>query len=218
MRLLVQLILSSAIVGTQPACGDSVPASAPSPAERPPVVVALGDSLTAGFGVAPDQAYPTLLQNRMKAEGYAHVVINAGVSGDTSGGALERLDTALHSDTRVLIVALGANDGLRGVSIDEVRSNLSTIIERAQVRGIRVLLCGMEAPPTRGWDYTVAFHRIFRELAARFQAPLMPFLLEGVVGDPDLNLPDRFHPNAAGYRRTAERMWPYLEPLLRATS
>jgi acyl-CoA thioesterase-1 len=188
------------------------------PARTPPIVVALGDSLTAGWGVAADEAYPSLLQARIRAENHPHRVVNAGVSGDTTAGALRRLDSSLDPDTRVLIVALGANDGLRGVPIDQVRGNLSTIIERAQARGIRVLLCGMETPPTRGWDYTIAFHRIFPDLAARYQVPLMPFLLTGVVGEPSLNLPDGFHPNAAGYRRIAQAIWPYLEPLLRETS
>ena len=194
--------------------GDS---TTPMPA-RTPVVVALGDSLTAGWGVAADEAYPSLLQARMRAENYPHRVVNAGVSGDTTAGALRRLDSAIEADTRILVVALGANDGLRGVPIDQVRSNLSTIIERAQARSIRVLLCGMETPPTRGWDYTIAFHRIFPDLSARYGVPLMPFLLGGVVGEPSLNLPDGFHPNAAGYRRIALAMWPYLEPLLRETS
>jgi acyl-CoA thioesterase-1 len=217
MRLLVQLILIGATVGT--GCRESpTNPGPPAAAERTPVVVALGDSLTAGFGVSPDEAYPVLLQTRMRAERYPHRMINAGVSGDTTAGGLRRLDEVLHPDARVLILALGANDGLQGVPLADVRSNLSTIIERAKSRGLRVLLCGMETPPSRGWEYTLGFHRIFPELAAAHQAVLMPFLLEGVVGEPSLNLEDRLHPNAAGYRRLAQNMWPYLEPLLRATS
>jgi acyl-CoA thioesterase-1 len=180
-----------------------------------PFVVALGDSLTAGPGVRPEEAYPALLQQRVTAAGYRHRVVNAGVSGDTTADAVRRLDRAMVSDTRVLIVALGANDGLRGVPIDSIRRNLSDIIERAQARGIRVLLCGMETPPSRGWNYTVEFHRIFPDIAARYDVPLMPFLLDGVVLLPDFNLEDGFHPNAAGHRRMAENIWPYLEPLLR---
>jgi acyl-CoA thioesterase-1 len=181
-------------------------------------VVALGDSLTAGLGVSADEAYPALLQERIRAQGYTHRVVNAGISGDTSAGALSRLERALTGEVRVMILALGANDGLQGVPIDELRGNLSAIIERAQARNIRVLLCGMETPPTRGWEFTLAFHRVYPELAARYRLPLMPFLLDGVVGDPAYNLADRFHPNAAGYRRIAQTMWPYLEPLLRETS
>jgi acyl-CoA thioesterase-1 len=190
--------------------GGSTPATTP-----PPVVVALGDSLTAGPGLRADEAYPSLLQQRIRSAGYPHVVSNAGVSGDTSADALRRLDAALVPDTRVLIVALGANDGLRGLSIDTLRSNLETIVERAQARDIKVLLCGMETPPTHGWDYTFDFHRVYPAVAAKYNVPLMPFLLTGVAGDSDFNLGDRVHPNAAGMRRIADNMWPYLEPLLR---
>ena len=180
-----------------------------------PVVVALGDSLTAGPGLRAEQTWPALLQQRATAARYPHLIVNAGVSGDASSDAVRRLDRALVADTRVLIVALGANDGLRGVPIATLRRNLETIVERAQSRGIKVLLCGMETPPSRGWDYSVQFHRVFPEIAARYAVPLMPFLLTGVVFDPDYNLGDGFHPNAAGHRRIAENMWPYLEPLLR---
>ena len=128
---------------------------------------------------------------------------------------MRRLDRVIGRDPKVLIVALGANDGLTGVSIETVRSNLATIIERAKERQIRVLLCGMETPPTHGWQYTVDFHRIYPELAQHYNVPLMPFLLAGVVGRPELNMDDGWHPNAAGARRIAENMWPYLEPLLR---
>ena len=217
MRFVRHLILCAAI-GVQPGCSDSAPPTRPGMPGPPPVVVALGDSLTAGLGVAPEESYPALLQSRIERADYSHRVINAVVSGDTSAGVRRRLDSVLHPDTRVLILAIGANDGLQGVPIAELRSNVSAIIERAQARDIRVLLCGMETPPTRGWDYTVDFHRVLPDLAARYHTPLMPFLLDGVVGDPALNLPDRFHPNAAGYRRIAERIWPYLEPLLRSTS
>jgi acyl-CoA thioesterase I len=182
-----------------------------------PIVVALGDSLTAGPGLRPEDTYPSRLQERVDARGYPHRIVNAGVSGDTTAGALRRLDAALVPGTRVLIVALGANDGLRGVPVGEVRSNLSRIVERAQARSIHVLLCGMETPPTRGWQYTLDFHRVFPDLAARYTVPLMPFLLAGVVGDRDHNLEDGLHPNAAGARRIADNMWPYLEPLLVAT-
>ena len=150
--------------------------------------------------------------------GYPHRVINAGELGDTTGDALRRLDAALMSDTRVLIVALGANDGLQGVAVATVKRNLTDIVERARGRNIRVLLAGMEAPPTRGLQYSVDFHFIFPDLAQQFDVPLMPFLLAGVFGDPSLNLPDGFHPNAAGMRVIADGMWPYLEPLLQATS
>jgi acyl-CoA thioesterase I len=196
-------------------CGSDTPAG-PSPAGSvTPLVVALGDSLTAGPGLSATEAYPSLLQQRARAAGYPHLFVNAGVSGDTSQDAVRRLDTVLVPDTRVLIVALGANDGLDGLPISTIRGNLEIIIERAKARNIRVLLCGMETPPTHGFRYTVDFHRVFPELAGRYGVPLMPFLLLGVAGDPDLNLGDRVHPNAAGMRVIAETMWPYLEPLLK---
>lgn len=179
------------------------------------MVVALGDSLTAGPGLRAEDAYPALLQQRVRAAGYPHLVVNAGVSGDTSSDAVRRVDEALVPNTRVLIVALGANDGLRGLPISVLRANLAAIIERAQARDIKVLLCGMETPPSHGWDYTLEFHNVFPVLAAEYNVPLMPFLLMGVAGNPDLNLGDRVHPNAPGMRRIAENMWPYLEPLLR---
>ena len=200
---------------TQP---DEVPADRAAAQAPTPIVVALGDSLTAGPGLRADEAYPALLQERILARGYRHRVVNAGVSGDTTGDALRRLDQALVPGTRVLIVALGANDGLRGVPVAEMRRNLSAILERARAGGVSTLLCGMETPPTRGWQYTIDFHNVFPELAARFAVPLMPFLLSGVVGDAAYNLGDGIHPNAGGMRRIADNMWPYLEPLLISTN
>lgn len=183
-----------------------------------PVVVALGDSLTAGPGLRREETYPARLQERITASGYRHRVVNAGVSGDTTAGGLRRLDAALVPDTRVLVIALGANDGLGGVPVDQVQNNLAEIIEQALQRKIKVLLAGMETPPTRGWQYTLDFHMIFPQLAARHGVPLMPFLLTGVVGDTAYNLADGIHPNAEGARRIAENMWPYLEPLVIETN
>lgn len=202
------------------ACGGGSSGSSPtgpSPVTTP-VVVVLGDSLTAGPGLRTEDAYPALLQERARAAGLPHRVVNAGVSGDTTADALRRLDAALQPDTRVLVVALGANDGIGGVATETVTQNLRQIIERARTRGIRVLLCGMESLPTHGVDYVVRFHNIFPDLAREFELPLMPFLLEGVFGRPEFNLFDGFHPNAAGMRGIASEMWPWLEPLLRATS
>lgn len=197
------------------ACGAGGERLGPGPAAVTPLVVVLGDSLTAGPGLRAEEAYPALLQARSTAAGYPHRIVNAGVSGDTTSDALRRLDRALEPDARVLVIALGANDGLRHVPVEQVRRDLSHIIERAQSRGLRILLCGMETPPTYGWQYTLEFHRIFPDLAAQYSLPLMPFLLTGVVGNPDLNLGDGAHPNAAGMRVIADAMWPYLEPLLR---
>jgi len=144
------------------------------------------------------------------------VVVNAGVSGDTTTGGVRRVEALLGPDVGVLVIALGANDGLRGVAPETVSRNLSSIIEAAQSRDIAVLLCGMETPPTRGWDYTVAFHRIFPATASKYSVPLVPFLLSGVALVPEMNGSDGVHPNAAGARRIAENVWPFLEPLLRA--
>lgn len=179
-----------------------------------PVVVAFGDSLTAGPGLRADETYPAFLQRRARQAGYPHVFLNAGVSGDTTADAVRRLETALVPAARVVIVALGANDGLQGVPIATIRHNLETIIERARSRELRVLLCGMETPPVHGWQYSVDFHRLFPDVAGRYGVPLMPFLLFDVAGNPDYNFGDRVHPNAAGMRVIAENMWPYVEPLL----
>jgi acyl-CoA thioesterase I len=180
----------------------------------PPVIVAFGDSLTSGPGLTATQTYPALLQQRISSEGYHYRVVNAGVTGDTTSEALTRINGALVPETRIMILALGINDGLRGVPIATVERNLAILIERAQSRNIAVLLCGMEAPPLGGFGYSVDFHRVYTRLAERYRLPLVPFFLLGVVGDPDLNLDDRFHPNAAGHRVIAETIWPYLRPML----
>jgi acyl-CoA thioesterase I len=182
-------------------------------AER--VIVALGDSLTAGLGVAPDQAYPALLQARLQREGHAYRVVNAGVSGDTSAGGRRRVDWVLRSKPDVVIVALGANDGLRGLPVDQLRDNLEAIVKRLQAAGARVLLVGMRVPPNYGDDYGRAFTAVFPAVARRTGAALVPFLLDGVAGDPRVNQADGVHPTAEGQRIIASVLWPYLQPLLR---
>jgi acyl-CoA thioesterase I len=176
--------------------------------------VVLGDSLTAGFGLPIDDAYPSLLQRRLKAEGFDYDVVNAGVSGDTSAGGLSRLEWALQGDVRVLIVALGGNDALRGLSASQLQRNLGDIIERAQARRIRVVLAGMESPPNWGRDYTVSFHKVYTTLAAQYRLPLIPFLLAGVAGTATLNQADGIHPTAAGARIVADNVWAVLKPVL----
>jgi acyl-CoA thioesterase-1 len=216
---MARLLLIVALAFLAACRGDSSPDSpaAPAPAATPAVVV-LGDSLTAGPGLAREETYPALLQEQARSERLPHRFVNAGVSGDTSGDALRRLDAALVPETRVLVVALGANDGLQGVPVETMRQNLRQIIERARARDIRVLLCGMESLPNRGLEYVLRFHNVFPELAAEYGIPLMPFLLRNVLGRQDLNLPDGLHPNAAGMRVIANEMWPWMEPLLRATA
>ena len=185
----------------------------PSAAER--VIVAFGDSLTAGQGVAPEEAYPALLAARLRAEGYAYRVVNAGVSGDTTAGGLRRVDWALRLKPEIVIVELGANDALRGQDLAGVRQNLDAIVERFRSAGARVLVAGMRLPPNYGPRYGAEFQRLFDEVARRHRAALMPFLLDGVAGHPRLNQFDGIHPTAEGYRIVADRLWPYLRPLLK---
>lgn len=187
--------------------------AAPVPAaER--VVVALGDSLTAGQGVAPDEAYPAVLEARLRREGYLYRVVNAGVSGDTSAGGLRRVEWVLRARPDVVIVALGANDGLRGLSVEALRDNLEAIVTRLRASGARVLLAGMRVPPNYGDDYARAFAAVFPAVARRTAVPLAPFLLDGVAGDTRLNQPDGIHPTAEGQQVVADRLWPHLRPLL----
>jgi acyl-CoA thioesterase-1 len=188
---------------------------APAEARGDGVVVALGDSLTAGFGVAADEAFPARLEARLRTEGYAYRVVNAGVSGDTTSGGLRRVDWALRTSPEVVIVALGANDGLRGQSPQATRANLEEIVARLQAAGARVLLAGMRLPPNYGGDYTKEFEAVFPAVARRAKVSLMPFLLDGVAGIPRLNQADGIHPTAAGHQVIADHLWPYLRPLLR---
>ena len=192
------------------------PALEPADASETPRIVFLGDSLTAGLGVASEQAYPALIQQRVRQAGYPDEVINAGVSGDTSAGGLRRLDWSLKGRVHVLVVALGANDGLRGLPARQLETNLETIIERARGRGAAVLLAGMEAPPNFGAAYTRQFRGVYQALSAKHRVPLIPFLLAGVAGVTDLNQSDGIHPNARGHRVLADLVWRQLEPLLKS--
>lgn len=193
-------------------------ASAPAPVDVPrPRIVVLGDSLTAGLGLPREQSVPSLIQARLEAEGYAYDVVNAGVSGDTSAGGLRRLDWALEGDVQVLVVELGANDGLRGLPAAQMNTNLDEIIRRAKARGITVILTGMEAPPNYGPVYTAEFRKVFRDLADDHDIAFVPFFLEGVAGIASLNNPDGIHPNAEGAKVIAQTIWRALEPELEKT-
>ena len=201
--------------------GESDVAGAPATSVRPaagrpagPRIVCLGDSLTAGLGVSQDEAYPAVLQRRVRQAGHPHEVVNAGVSGDTSAGGLRRLDWSLDERTRVLVVALGANDGLRGLPASALRDNLEAIVSRAEAKGITVLLAGMEAPPNFGPEYVREYRQAYADVARAGDLPFVPFLLEGVAGESRLNQPDGIHPNAEGHRVIAELLWRELEPLL----
>jgi acyl-CoA thioesterase-1 len=179
------------------------------------VIVAFGDSLTAGYGVAPEQSYPALLAERLRREGYDYRVVNAGVSGDTTAGGLRRVDWALRLRPEIVILELGVNDALRGQSLASVRANLEQLVARFQAGGARVLVAGMRLPPNYGTRYAEDFHRLFGEVARARNAPYMPFFLDGVGAVPRLNLPDGIHPTAEGYAIVVDRLWPYLQPLLR---
>ena len=178
------------------------------------IVVAFGDSLTAGLGVMPDESYPAQLQARLRADGYAYRVVNAGASGDTTAGGLRRVDWALKNKPDIVIVALGANDAMRGQDLASVRANLDGIVARFQKAGARVLVVGMEVPPNYGARYAADFRRLYVEMAHKRGAAFMPFLLDGVAGNPRLNQGDGIHPTAEGYRIVVDRLWPYLEPML----
>jgi len=195
------------------ACGSS-PASptAANPSPPPKRAAVLGDSLA----VTPtlEQSFPARLQARIDAQGLRWTVVNGGVFGDTTADGLRRESQVLTNDTAVLVLELGANDGIRGVPTATTSENLSTIIADAQRRNIRVLLCGMETFPTYGFDYALAFHAIFPNVARNASVPLVPFLLEGVALNPAFTGPDGVHPNATGAQRIADTVWQYLLPLL----
>jgi acyl-CoA thioesterase I len=186
----------------------------PAPSSTAPRIVFLGDSLTAGYGLAKEESVPSLIQRRVKDAGYPYEVVNAGVSGDTSAGGLSRLDWSLAGDVEILVVELGANDGLRGLPVAGLKQNLTEIIARARARNIRVILTGMEAPPNFGPAYTSEFRAVYRQLAREHDVTFIPFYLDGVAGIPSLNIADGIHPNAQGSRIVEKTVWAALEPLL----
>jgi len=192
------------------------PAAAPvaSTEEGRPRVVILGDSLTAGLGLLEAQSYPALLQQKIDTDGYDFEVENAGVSGDTSAGGLRRLDWALQGNARILVLALGGNEGLRGLSTAEMKNNLTQVIERARERNVLVILAGMEAPPNYGGEYATAFRQAFREVAQKERVTFIPFLLVKVAGQPALNQADGIHPNTRGAEIVADTVWNVLRPAL----
>jgi len=202
---------SSSVAEATPAATSA--AGAEAEAGRPRIVF-LGDSLTAGLGLLEAQSFPALLQKRIDTDGYDFEVENAGVSGDTSAGGLRRLDWALQGNVKILVLALGANDGLRGLSTAEMKSNLTQIIERARERNVLVILAGMEAPPNYGGEYATAFRQAFREVAQKERVTFIPFLLDKVAGLPALNQGDGIHPNPRGAEIVADTVWNVLRPAL----
>ena len=179
-------------------------------------ILFLGDSLTAGYGLDKTQAFPALIQAKIDSLGWAFDVVNGGLSGETSAGGLRRVNWLLRRKIDVLVLALGGNDGLRGIPTTDMEQNLQGIIDLAKEKypDIQIILMGIEAPPNLGEIYTTAFRAVFPDLSKKNRVLLIPFLLEGVGGIPELNLPDRIHPNAEGHRIIAENVWRVLKPVL----
>jgi acyl-CoA thioesterase I len=175
------------------------------------VVLFVGDSLTAGYGLSPEEAYPALLEKRWRKDGVPLRARNAGVSGATTAGTLENLDWSLAEDVKLVFLCIGANDGLRGLDLEKSRANIAAIVKKARAKGLPVVLAGMKLPPNYGRDYARRFAAVYPAVASEQKLKLLPFLLEGVAGDPKLNLGDGIHPNAAGHRVVARRVDDFLK-------
>ena len=180
-------------------------------------VVFLGDSLTAGLGVQPSEAFPALVAEKIRAAGLPFEVQNAGLSGDTSAGGLRRIEWLLQRPIDILVIELGANDGLRGLELKSMKANLQAVIDKTKAKNpqVKIVLAGMQVPPNLGPEYASGFQRVFAELARENNATLIPFLLEGVGGHRELNQQDLIHPSPAGHRIIADLVWRTLEPILR---
>jgi acyl-CoA thioesterase I len=197
--------------GNGPASGDAAAKTAAAKKTPRKTIVAVGDSLTAGLGVAESAAYPALLQKKLAGDGYHFNVVNAGVSGETSSGTLSRIQWVISSlKPDIIILETGANDGLRGIDPAVLRKNLGRIVSIIKANHIKVLLCGMKMLPNLGPEYVKAFSRIYPEIARKYAIPLVPFFLGGVAGDPRFNQPDGLHPTAKGYRRVVDHIYPYV--------
>lgn len=202
-RALSVLSLSIILVGAAPQSG---------------VILFLGDSITAGNGLELSQAFPALIQQKIDAKGWRFRAVNAGQSGDTSAGALDRLNWLLKNPVEVLVLELGGNDGLRGLPVEATRKNLQLLIDRTKEKypSAKIVIAGMKVPPNMGREYGDKFEAIYADLAKKNKAPLIPFILEGVGGVPALNLPDGIHPTAKGQEIVAATVWKTLEPVLRS--
>lgn len=185
------------------------------PEERP-LVLFFGNSLTAGYGLDEEEAFPSLIQDKIDSAGLDYRVINAGLSGETTASGLNRLDWFLEEAPAVFVLELGGNDGLRGISVQETRSNLRQIIQKVKTRypDTKIVLSGMQIPLNMGQEYTAEFSGMYEEIAMEEEVVLIPFLLEGVAGDSALNLPDGIHPTAEGHQIVAETVWDFISPLL----
>jgi acyl-CoA thioesterase-1 len=187
----------------------------PTARDSRPVILAFGDSLTAGYGVPPDTAYPARLQRKLDQQGYKYRVVGMGISGDTTSGGRARLKAALAQKPSIVILELGANDGLRGLPIPAMQTNLEQMIKSFQDTGAKVVLAGMTLPRNYGEAYVKPFENVFRDLAKKYDATLIPFFLEGVAGNPKYTLPDLIHPNADGYVFVTDMVMKALAPLLK---
>jgi acyl-CoA thioesterase-1 len=179
------------------------------------VVLAFGDSLTAGYGVKDEESYPSKLQEKISSAGFPHKVVNAGVSGDTTAGGVRRIRWLMKHEPEIVILALGANDGLRGLSIDEMRKNLEIMITICREHNAQILLAGMKALPNYGEDYMREFETVFPELAEKHDLIFLPFLLEGVAGEREYTQSDGLHPLASGYSIITDLVWQRLKPMLK---
>lgn len=206
----------------QNTAADTAPADTIRQKDTRSVVLFLGTSLTAGYGVGLEHAFPTIVQQKIDSAGLPFRVVNAGLSGETSAGGLRRLDWSLEQPVDVFVLELGANDGLRGLSAENMKANLDTILDKTHTRypHAALVIAGMQAPPNLGAKYTSAFQEVFPELAKKYSATLIPFLLDSVGGKPELNQEDGIHPNVDGHRKVAGTVWKELGPLLarRATA
>jgi acyl-CoA thioesterase-1 len=220
MIIMRRKILALALGTVTWGCGADAPQGGTRPDRQDPparpIVLFLGTSLTAGYGLPVEQAYPNLIGARIDSLGLPFRVVNAGVSGETSAGGLRRIDWLLRQPVAVLVLELGANDGLRGLEIEAMAANLQEIVDRTRAAhpDVAIVVAGMEAPPNMGDRFTDRFREVFVEVARKNEAVLIPFLLDGVAADPALNQADGIHPTAEGQRIVAETVWTYVEPLL----
>lgn len=184
------------------------------------VILFYGNSITAGYGLDLSEAFPALIQNRLDSLGYDYRVINAGLSGETSASGLSRIEWVMRTPIDIFVLELGGNDGLRGISLNETRRNLESILMKvkAEYPQVKIIVAGMQIPPNMGQEYTEEFRTIFPALAEKFDAALIPFLLDGVGGNPELNLPDGIHPTAEGHKILAGNVWEVLELMLEKES
>jgi len=210
-RFVAALLIIVAVAGFS---SGAQAAAAVSATDNRPRIVAFGDSLTAGLGVTAEDAYPSQLQRRLDRDGFRYRVINAGVSGDTTAGGVRRVDWVLKSRPQIVILELGGNDGLRGLSLRETKANLERIIQQCQSASVTVVLAGMKLPPNYGAEYTNGFESMYPALAKKYHVVLIPFFLDGVAGSTSLNQADGIHPTAEGYRIIVDKVLETVRPLL----